>query len=111
MKNQGHEDSNTVIHFFNLNGSWENLDFCADSLVISNIINPKIKLKIVSDFSLRWMNNYLDSNKLAFSEGTGKIDLIYIGSLDKKRDSSRILNGSISLDSGVLNFVSRGLTV
>lgn len=109
VKNKGHEDSNTVIHFFNLNGRFENMDFCADSLLISNIINPKIKVKLASDFPLKWMNNYLDSNKLAFSGGTGKIDLTYMGSLDKKPDSSRILNGSISLDSGILNFVSRNL--
>jgi hypothetical protein len=127
VKSRGHEDSNTVVHFSRLRGSWENLDFHSDSVEISNLIHPRIKMNVASDFNLDIINRFLQENTLAFTRGTGKIDLAYSGSLEKFHDASRLINGNITLHeagihyvpgnllfipvSGVIRFTGRDMTV
>jgi AsmA-like C-terminal region len=101
---RGHEDSNTVIRFSALQGDWEKLNFHTDSVVLSNLINPRIKMNVSSDFKLDMMNSYLKENKLVFTRGTGKIDISYSGSLEKYHDSSRLLNGTITLQDAGLQY-------
>jgi hypothetical protein len=106
---RGHEDSNTVIRFSALKGNWENLDFRADSVVLSNLIHPRIKTNVISDFSLDNVNNFLKENEMAFTRGTGKINLSYSGSLEKFHDSSRLLNGTITLQDAGLLYMPKNL--
>ena len=124
---RGHEDSNTVIRFSALQGNWENLNFHTDSVVLSNLIHPRIKMNVISDFKLDMMNSYLKENKMAFTQGTGKINLAYSGSLEKFHDSSRLLHGTITLQdaglqynpgnflfkpvSGIIRFTGRNMTI
>ena len=109
IKGLGHEDSNTVMHFSPLTGSLEKLKFKCDSAVIRNLIHPKMKAHIMSDFELVNINDYLDENELAFTKGTGKLDLVYNGSLEKNYDSLRMLTGSFYMDSASINYVPRNL--
>ena len=104
VKSKGHEDSNTVIHFSTLLGTWNNLNFHADSVVLSNLIHPRVKMNLISDVRLDSMNSYLKENGLAFTQGTGKIDLAYSGSLEKFHDSTRLLNGTITLQDAGLQY-------
>ncbi len=69
---RGHEDSNTVIRFSALQGNWENLNFHTDSVVLSNLIHPRIKMNVMSDFKLDIMNSYLKENKMAFTRAPEK---------------------------------------
>ncbi len=124
---RGHEDSNTVIHFSSLQGNWDSLNFHADSAVVSNLIHPRIKTNVISDLRLDLVNSYLKENGLVFTKGTGKIDLAYSGSLEKMHDSSRLLNGTITLQdaglqydpgnllfnpvSGVIRFSGKNMTI
>ena len=106
---RGHEDSNTVIHFSALQGNWENLNFHADSVVLSNLIHPRIKMTVMSDFKLDMVNSFLKENDLAFTRGTGKIDLAYSGSLEKFHDSTRLLHGAITLQDAGLQYLPGNL--
>ncbi len=105
----GHEDSNTVIHFSALQGSWENLNFHADSVVVSNLIHPRIKTNVESDFKLDMINNFLKGNEMTFTRGTGKINISYSGSLEKFHDSSRLINGTIILEDAALHYIPKNL--
>jgi len=109
VKNHGHEDSNTVIHFSPFQGDWENLHFHSDSIVISDLIHPRAKMNVKSDFTLDMVNGFMKENELAFTRGTGKLNLTYSGSLEKHYDSSRLLTGSISLHDAGLHYVPRNL--
>ena len=106
---RGHEDSNTVIHFSAMQGDWENLNFHADSVVLSNLIHPRIKMNVISDFNLDLVNSFLNENELAFTRGTGKIDIGYSGSLEKFHDSSRLLHGTITLQDAGLHYIPGNL--
>ena len=109
IKGRGHEDSNTVMHFSPFSGSWENLNFHSDSIVIRNLIHPRMHLHIQSDFKLEDINTIFDENQLAFSNGKGMINLVYNGSLEKTYDSLRMITGNFNMDSATLNYIPRNL--
>ncbi len=109
MKGRGHEDSNTVMHFSPLKGKFEQLNFSCDSLVIRNLIHPRMNMHILSDFQLEKINDFMNENELAFTKGSGKINLVYSGSLEKNYDSLRKLTGTFNLDSASINYVPRNL--
>jgi len=109
VRGHGHEDSNTVMHFSPLKGSWDKLDFHCDSIVIRNLIHPRMNLHIISDFQLENINTILDENVLAFMKGFGRINLVYKGSLERTYDSLRMISGDFNMDSATLNYVPRNL--
>jgi AsmA-like C-terminal region len=109
IRGKGHEDSNTVMHFTAFRGSFDRLDFHCDSIEIRNLIHPRMKLHLVSAFQLENINSLLDENALAFTKGTGKLDLRYSGSLEKTFDSLRMISGTFNLDSAGLLSVPRNL--
>lgn len=109
IKGLGHEDENTVMHFSPFKGSWEKLDFRCDSIVIRNLIHPNMNLHIISDFRLENINNFFDENAFSFSNGKGKINMLYSGSLEANYDSLRSVSGNFNLDSATINYVPRNL--
>lgn len=108
-KGLGHEDENTIMHFSPLKGSWNNLDFRCDSMVIRNLIHPRMNLHITSGFKLENINNLVDETILAFNKGTGKINMVYSGSLETSYDSLRMLSGNFNLDSATITYLPRNL--
>ena len=109
VKGLGHEDSNTVMHFSPLKGKLEQLSFSCDSAVIRNLIHPRMNIHILSDFRLENINDFMNENELVFTGGSGKINLVYSGSLEKNYDSLRMLTGIFHLDSASINYVPRNL--
>ena len=109
IRGKGHEDSNTVMHFTALRGSYDRMDFHCDSVEIRNLIHPRMKMHLVSGFQLENINSFMDENTLTFTKGTGKLDLTYSGSLEKTYDSLRMISGTFNLDSAGLLSVPRNL--
>jgi AsmA-like C-terminal region len=109
IKGKGHEDENTVMHFSKLKGRWDKLDFHSDSVVVHNLIHPIMNLNILSDFSLENINSIFEENTLAFTGGSGKINMAYSGSLEQNYDSLRTILGNFNMDSASLVYVPRNL--
>jgi hypothetical protein len=109
IRGKGHEDSNTVMHFTALRGSYDKLDFHCDSVEIRNLIHPRMKMHLISGFQLENFNNFMDENTLSFTKGTGKLDFRYSGSLEKTYDSLRMISGTFNMDSAGLLSVPRNL--
>jgi AsmA-like C-terminal region len=109
IKGQGHEDENTIMHFSSMKGRWDKLDFHCDSIVIRNLIHPQMNLNLLSDFPLENINNVFDENILAFSNGYGKINVVYSGSLEQNYDSLRMIHGNFDMDSASIIYVPRNL--
>jgi len=109
IKGRGHEDSNTVMHFSSFRGDWDKIGFRCDSIVIRNLIHPRMKIHIMSDFKLNDINDIMDENELAFTGGSGNINLVYNGSLESNYDSLRMLTGSFNLDSASIQYIPRNL--
>jgi hypothetical protein len=109
VKGRGHEDSNTVMHFSPFKASWDKINFKCDSIVIRNLIHPRMNMQISSDFLLENINTIFDENVLSFNKGSGKINMIYQGSLEQNYDSSRMISGNFNMDSAALTYVPRNL--
>ncbi len=109
VKMRGHEDSNTEIRFSGFRGDWKNLNFYSDSINLSNLIHPKIKMNLTSDFDLNGINPFLKENSFSFTRGTGKINLAYSGSLDKEYDLSRLLTGNITLSNADIHYLPKNV--
>ncbi len=109
IKGKGHEDENSVMHFTNLKGRWDNLDFRSDSLVVHNLIHPLMNLNILSDFPLENINSIFEENTLAFTGGSGRINMAYSGSLEQNYDSLRMIFGNFNMDSASMVYVPRNL--
>jgi hypothetical protein len=109
IKGKGHEDSNTVMHFSPLKASWEKVEFNCDTIVIRDLIHPRANIHIVSDFPLENINYFMDENTLVFTQGSGRLNMVYSGSLEKTYDSLRSITGTFVLDSATLNYVPRNL--
>ncbi len=109
IRGKGHEDSNTVMHFTALRGSLDKLDFRCDSVEIHDLVHPRMKMHMLSNFQLENVNNFIDENTLAFTKGSGKLDLRYSGSLEQSYDSLRMIAGTFNIDSAGLLSVPRNL--
>lgn len=109
IKGQGHEDENTVMHFSALKGRWDELEFRSDSVVFHNLIHPLMNLNILSDFSLENINSIFEENTLAFTGGSGRINMAYSGSLEQNYDSLRMIFGNFSMDSASIVYIPRNL--
>jgi hypothetical protein len=53
----------------------------------------------------------MNENELAFTKGSGKINLVFSGSLENNYDSLRMLTGNFNLDSASINYVPRNLVL
>jgi hypothetical protein len=109
VKGQGHEDENTIMRFVPFSASYNNSVLHCDSIVIRNLIHPRIWLHVTSDFPLENMNNLLEGSSLAFNKGYGKINLLYDGSLESNFDSLRTVTGNFNIDSGTMTYLPRNL--
>ena len=109
VRGYGHEDSNSVMHFTSFKGRWDKLDFTCDSIVINNLIHPRMKMHMLSRFPLEDINGLVDENTLAFTKGSGKLDLTYNGSLEIDYDSLRMISGSFNMDTAGILFIPRNL--
>ncbi len=109
IKGMGHDDENTAMHFSNLKGRWDKLDFRCDSLVIHNLIHPLMNLNLLSDFPLENINGIFEENSLAFTGGSGRINMAYSGSLEQNYDSLRMIFGNFNMDSASIVYVPRNL--
>ena len=110
IKGHGHEDENTIMHFSAMKGNWDKLNFHCDSIVIRNLIHPQMNLNLLSDFPLEDINSFFDENTLAFTKGSGKMNMIYSGSLEQNYDSLRMILGNFNMDSASIIYIPRNLT-
>ncbi len=109
IKGHGHEDENTIMHFSAMKGIWDKLNFHCDSIVIHNLIHPQMNLNLLSDFPLEDINSFFDENTLAFTKGSGKMNIIYSGSLEQNYDSLRMILGNFNMDSASIIYSPRNL--
>ncbi len=109
VKGRGHEDENTIMRFSAMKGNWDKLNFHCDSIIVRNLIHPQMNLNLLSDFPLENINSFFDENTLAFTKGSGNMNLIYSGSLEQNYDSLRMILGNFNMDSASIIYIPRNL--
>jgi hypothetical protein len=107
VKGMGHEDENSLLHFTNLDGTWQDIRFHSDSLLIRNLIQPELSCNIRSRFRLNALNDLMDEGSLHFDRGSGKIAVLYKGPLTGEEDIGKWLSGELLLDSAAFTYLPR----
>ncbi len=103
-------DENSVIAVNAFKGSWENIDFNADSVRISNLISPVLEGHFKSDFEVQKLNPILDNNSFRLDKGTAHLDLLFKGGIKNNDSTQPYIIGGVSIKDASVVYVPRNLT-
>lgn len=104
-------DENSRFTIKKFTGKWENIPLTANAIEVSNITEPFLKCDVHSAFDLVGLNDLTGSNSLQFMKGTGKMDIIYKGSLVNNDTVETNLNGNISLKDAAIKYQPRQIVL
>lgn len=103
-------DENSVIAVNNFKGSWENIDFTADSVRIDNLIRPVLAGHFKSNFDLKKLNPVLDNKTIHLEGGKAKLDLYFKGGIASNDATQPFITGTISINNAAMTYRPRNLS-
>ncbi|MDB5014721.1 MAG: hypothetical protein JWQ25_2923, partial [Daejeonella sp.] len=103
-------DSNSVISFYQMKGTWMNIPFRADSIIINNLTKPILAGKFVSNFPLTKLNPIIGEQTFSFRDGTAQLNLLYQAPFNQKTYSNRFITGSIKIKNAAATYKPRNLS-
>jgi len=104
-------DENSMFTVKNFTGKWENIPLTANAIEVSNVNEPFLKCDVHSSFNLAGLNELTGSNSLQFMKGTGRMDIIYNGSLVNNDTVETNLNGNIRLKDAAIKYLPRQIVL
>lgn len=105
---RGLGDDNSAVTITGLNSTFSGIRFRADSIVVYGLINPLMKLKLVSQFPVERLSAVLD-NTFAFKGGQADVQLNYTGPILATDTFRHSMYGHIRLKDVALTYVPRDL--
>ncbi|MDB5121682.1 MAG: AsmA family protein [Sphingobacteriales bacterium] len=103
-------DSNSVISFYQMKGTWMDIPFQADSIIISNLTKPILIGKFVSNFPLTKLNPIIGEQTFSFRNGTAQLNLFYQAPFNQRTYSNRFITGSIKIKNAAATYKPRNLS-
>ncbi len=105
------KDPNSRIYLHGFSGSWAGIPLTSENIYIYNLFVPKINLDLHSNFQLSALNKLLQSQSISLLEGTGKLNVIYSGPLIENDNTNTTINGSLTMNDGLINYLPRNITL
>lgn len=105
----GHGDDNSELRFTAYSGSWRNLPFNGDTLLVRNLLVPYVNAHIISQFPLPALGNIMGNETFALERGAASADLHYQGGVMPDDPTPYSLNGFISVKDAAVTYVPRNL--
>jgi hypothetical protein len=105
---KGLGDDNSAVTITTLKASFSGINFKADSIVVYGLINPLMKLKLVSQFPVERLNTVLD-NTFDLKGGQADVNLNYTGPILATDTFRHTMFGHIRLKDVALTYVPRNL--
>jgi uncharacterized protein involved in outer membrane biogenesis len=106
---RGRGDDNSAVTITGLTANYAEIPFRADSIVIYGLINPLMKLKLVTRFEVEKLNAILD-NSFDMKGGFADIDLNYTGPVLSHDTFRHTMYGHIRIKDAALTYVPRSLS-
>jgi len=100
-------DENSFLRFNHFSGLSENIKLYADSIILSNLVQPTLTCNIRSTFGLESLNTILESKDIDFGKGTAKLDIVYKGPVESGDSIDADINGNISFDSASIKYMPK----
>jgi len=102
-------DENSSLLFTNFNGKWQGLPLQSKSISFINLATPKLSCDLHSDFDLKNLDTLTGSNTIAFSKGTGHMNITYNGAVMEYDSTTSSLFGSLNFENTAVNYIPRNL--
>lgn len=108
VADRGLGDDNSAVTISTLKASFSGINFKADSIVVYGLVNPLMKLKLVSQFPVERLNAVLD-NTFDLKGGQADLKLDYTGPILATDTFRHSMFGHIRLKDVALTYVPRNL--
>lgn len=102
-------DPNSAVHFYQMNGKWENIDFRADTIRVVNLKQPVLHGKFASRFPLARLNRISGGETFLFQNGTASLHLYYKAPFHRSDTGNRYINGTINIHNASFIYKPRNL--
>ncbi|RYZ33347.1 MAG: AsmA family protein, partial [Sphingobacteriales bacterium] len=106
---KGRGDDNSAVTITTMDAEFVEIPFKADSIVVYGLINPLMKLKLVSQFSVEKLNAITGST-FDLTGGTADVKLDYTGPVLSQDTFRHSMYGHIRIKNAGLTYVPRNLT-
>ncbi len=106
---RGRGDDNSAVTITDMNATFADIPFKADSIVVYGLINPLMKLKLSSQFPVQRLNAVVGST-FDFASGNADIKLDYTGPVLSKDTFRHSMFGHIRIKDAALTYVPRSLS-
>lgn len=106
---RGRGDDNSAITITTLTGTYADIPFKADSIVIYGLINPLMKLKLASRFPVERLDAVV-GNTFDFQGGEADINLNYTGPVLSRDTFRHAMYGHIRIHDAALTYIPRSLS-
>ncbi|WP_118972311.1 AsmA family protein [Taibaiella koreensis] len=105
---KGRGDGNSAVTITTLTGTYAEIPFKADSIVVYGLINPLMKLKLQSRFPVERLDAVI-GNTFDFKGGDADINLNYTGPVLSKDTFRHSMYGHIRIRDAALTYIPRSL--
>lgn len=99
------DDENSGIRILGFTGSLQDLPIRSDTIVITNLKHPQMTCDLHAQFRLDQLNDLTGSQTLQFTNGSGNMDLVYVGPLSENDTAGTTVNGHLDIDSAGLIYL------
>lgn len=106
---KGRGDDNSAVTITHMDANFAEIPFTADSIVVYGLINPLMKLKLVSKFPVEKLDAVV-GNMFDLREGNADINLNYTGPVLSKDTFRHSMYGHIRISNASLTYIPRSLT-
>ncbi len=104
-----YRDDNSLISMSNIQGSWENIPFTADSVQVYNLVKPVVKGRFRAHFPLERLNPVIGSNTFTIKQGTADMDVSYRGGLLATDTSTSSVHGRVQITDAAITYLPRNM--
>ena len=98
------KDPNSTIRINQLIADWRGIPIKADSVEVLNLSEARVNGSFRSDFQLSAFNNIINSDKIIFSDGEGKLKMNYNGPLKNINNKNALIDISFLLKKGNITY-------
>lgn len=109
VPDKGRGDDNSAVTITTMNAEFAEIPFRADSIVVYGLINPLMKLKLVSKFEVEKLNAIV-GNTFDLKGGFADVNLNYTGPVLQHDTFRHSMYGHINIKNAALTYVPRNLS-
>lgn len=95
-------DENSKISVHNFSAKFGGLKIKSDDILIINLTNPYLSADIHSEFDVNDPDKFLDTQSFTISKGSGNINFMYEGPIEKPTPQNTKKTGTIELVKGLI---------